>query len=74
MADLIEAVLIESRGKRFWCQRMTQPNLKKREEHDIYAYRDVLSGQNHPPHQCREVREGIIRIEVVEVEQIEDPN
>lgn len=70
MSDPIEAVLVRDQGLDRWCVReVARYAAGKLVEDYVYAYRDCVTGEHLPPGRCKEVRDGFVRVECVEVNE-----
>lgn len=70
MTDPIKAVLVNVDGVERWCERDMRACTTaagKPIGEAVYAYCDVVCGVRYAPGVCREIREGLVRVECVEV-------
>lgn len=66
MSEPIKAALVEVDGSRRWCTA-AERQVANDGGWYLYAFVDVLNGDNYPPSRCRVIREGWVRVECVEV-------
>ena len=67
MSDPIKAVLVDVDGFPRWCTAAERQVATSDGGWYLYAFVDVLNRDNYPPARCKVIREGLVRVECVEV-------
>lgn len=66
MSEPIKTVLVDVAGVERWCTAHER-EISLGGGYYLYAFVDVLTGANYAPARCRVIREGLVRVECVEV-------